>query len=140
MILKWTAYTLFYGYALLLVAAGAWGVLFGAYDQEWLLGVRPGLMEGEPRSNVLSQYRFLRGIEFGFGLIALKYRAEIFSRSGMNSLFLTAMGAGILGRAVSVAADGRPRWGFVFFLAAETAGLVAIFLQSRHGPVRAKPS
>lgn len=128
---RWAAYILFYGYVLLLVIAGALGALFATVDLGWLIGL--DLPDpGEPsRNDLLSQYRFLRGVEFGVGVVFLVLRREVFSVRLVNRLFLVVLGSGVAARTVSILIDGSPSPIHYFFLVSETLGLVAIFAHTR---------
>ena len=128
-VVRWAAYVLFYGYAGLLVVAGAWGVLFAHVDQWWLLGLDLNLVGDETvQSNVLTQYRFLRAVELGFGLAAFRYRHEIFRAEGFYGLFLSVMVLGVVARAISLVLDGTPDARFLVFMALEAAGAITIYL------------
>lgn len=129
--LEWVAYILFYGYVLLLVVAGAWGALFAPVDFDLLLGFDLPAGDDLARANVLSQYRFLRAIELSVGVIILVYRREVFSTRRYNRLFLMVLGAGILGRVISLVVDGTPSPIFFFFIVSELAALVAIYAHTR---------
>lgn len=128
---RWAAYILFYGYVLLLVIAGALGALFATVDLGWLIGL--DLPDpGEPsRADLLSQYRFLRGVEFGVGVTFLVLRREVFSVRLINRLFLVVLASGIVARALSILIDGSPSPIHYFFLVSETLGLLAIFAHTR---------
>ena len=127
-LLRWTAYVLFYGYVGLLIVAGAWGVFFAAVDQRFLLDLDLDLINDDTaRANVLTQYRFLRAIEFGFGLASFRYRREIFEARGFYGLFLSVMVFGVLARLISLVLDGRPGWIFFVFMGLELAGAIAVY-------------
>lgn len=127
-IVRWAAFVLFYGYVLLLIVAGGWGMLFGDVDQWWLLGMDLGVVEDEQvQANVLTQYRFLRAIELGFGLCAFRYRHEVFGAEGFYGLFLAIMALGVVARLVSILIDGWPNPIFLGFMALEAAGVAAIW-------------
>ena len=125
------ALVLFFGYVLLLIVAGAWGIVGAPLDLRWLLRVHLGDLPDRAQANLMSQYRFLRAIELGFGLFALRYRHEIFRLRSYNTIFLTAMGAGVAARLISLGADGWPSFWMYAFLAWELAGVVAIFAYTR---------
>lgn len=124
--LKWSAYALFYGYVGLLVLAGSWGIFFARVDQEVLLRLDVATLPTPTQANVLSQYRFLRATELGFGAYALVYRRAILTGSS-TALFLCIMAAGVLARLVSIVVDGSPDPWFYFFLVTELAGVVLIY-------------
>ena len=129
--LAWANWLLFYGYVLMLVLAGGWGVVMARWDHRHLLNIDPDTLSQLAEACVLSQYRFLRAMEFGFGLFALIYRREIYTNRRANRLFLAGMGLGIVARLVSLPLDGAPSWLFYGFLGSEAAGIVAIAWYSR---------
>lgn len=124
--LRSTATVLFYGYVLLLVAAGAWGIVGARLDLPWLLGVQLDELPARTQADLLSQYRFLRAMELAFGLFALRFRREIFAGGVHNGLFLLGMGAGVVARLWSLAADGRPGMPMLIFLGWELVGVFVI--------------
>lgn len=85
-------------------------------------------MPDSTRIDLLSQYRFLRALEFGFGLFAILFRKEIFSDKKFNALFLIIMGSGVLARAVSIVVDGSPSAPNWFFGIFELVGVIIIYL------------
>lgn len=130
---------LFFGYVILLIAAGAWGIVGAHVDFSVLLGLRVEQMEPEAAANVLSQYRFLRAAELGFGLFSWRYRREIFTSRAENRLFLGVMAAGVTARLISVVVDGVPSLPMMAFLAWEGAGVVVIFAATRKVIRREEP-
>ncbi|SHE43745.1 protein of unknown function [Fodinibius roseus] len=131
--MKTLNYFFFYTYIGLVVLAGFWGAFLGAdVDHQLLLSLDTSTLADETRANVLSQYRFLRAMELGFGLFAIVFRTEIFTVKKFNTLFLTIMLAGVLARTVSLFADGSPSWIFYFFMIYEGVGVIIIFLYSRN--------
>jgi len=128
---KVVTYLLFYGYVILLVVAGAWGVFFGAFDQRLLFRLDVHTLVPITASSLVSQYRFLRAMEFGFGMFSIIYRHQIFTVPAFNRLFLATMTLGVAARIVSLILDGRPLPIFFFFLGTELAGVVSIYVYSR---------
>ncbi|MFA9443757.1 DUF4345 family protein [Egicoccus sp. AB-alg6-2] len=129
--LRSLALVLFYGYVLLLIAAGAWGIVGARVDLPWLLGVHLEALPDRARADLLSQYRFLRAMELAFGLFALRFRREIFTAGVHNGLFLFGMGAGVVARLWSLAADGRPSILMLLFLGWELVGVCVIAVTTR---------
>ena len=117
---------LFFGYVVLLIVAGAWGIVGARLDMRWLLLVHLDDLPDRAQANLLSQYRFLRAMELGFGLFALRYWRQIFSVRSYNRIFLAAMGSGVAARLISLGADGWPSVWMYAFLAWELAGVLAI--------------
>jgi len=131
--MRWLAYFFFYTYVGLLVVAGLWGAFIGArIDQEMLFDFDIDRVNATTAASILTQYRFLRLIEFGFGLFALLFTREVFSLIKFNRLFLGVMFLGVVARAVSYLIDGPPNWLFYFFAFYELIGVVLIFLYTRN--------
>jgi hypothetical protein len=127
--MKFTAYFFFYGYIGLVLLAGFWGAFVGAdFDHRLLFNLDTSTLESDTRTNLLSQYRFLRAMEFGYGLFAILFTKEIFSIKKFNILYLAIMSAGVLARIVSIVDDGSPSALFYFFLIFEFIGVVVIYL------------
>ncbi len=129
--LRLPALAFFYGYVLTLIAAGALGMLLGRLDLRYLLGLDPAQLAPLTAATTLSQYRFLRAIELGFGVTAFWFRDAIFRERTWNGLFLAVMAAGITGRLLGLAFDGRPSIPMLFFLVFELIGITLIFTYSR---------
>jgi hypothetical protein len=129
--LKGSAYVFFYGYVLTLIAAGAFGLLLARLDARYLLGLDLTHLSPLTAATTMSQYRFLRAIELGFGVIAFTFRHEIFRDRIFNRLFLVIMACGIAGRVLGFAIDGMPSVAMLFFLAFELVGIVLIFAYTR---------
>jgi len=125
------ALVFFFGYVLTLVVAGAWGVVGARVDMHLLLRLHLGDLPHRAQANLLSQYRFLRAIELGFGLFALRYWRQIFSLRSYNRFFLAVMGCGVAARLLSLAADGLPSFWLYIFLGYELVGLVVILAYTR---------
>ena len=100
-------------------------------DHRLLLGLDLASLERRTAASVVSQYRFLRAIECGFGLFAFLWRHEIFTQQPFNRLFLATMVLGVVARIISLAVEGRPRPVFYFFLGSEAVGAILIFAYTR---------
>ncbi|MEX2512745.1 MAG: DUF4345 family protein [Cyclobacteriaceae bacterium] len=125
-------YIFFYTYIGLVILAGFWGAfIYPVWDFQILFQLDLQKLPEYTQVNLLSQYRFLRALELGFGLFAILFLKEIFSRKKFNQLFLGIMGLGVLARMVSWSVDGIPSSLFIFFLAYEALGLSIIFAYSR---------
>jgi hypothetical protein len=131
-LMRIVAELLFYGYSGLLVVAGAWGVIGGRSDQRKLFGLDVGSLGPVTDASLVSQYRFLRAIEAGFGTFAIIFHDEIYTLRAFNRIFLGAMAAGVLARIISLLVDGKPKAIFYFFLVSEAVGVVVIFLYTRN--------
>ena len=123
------AYFFFYGYIGLVLLAGFWGAFLGAdFDHRLLFDLDTKRLSEFSRINMLSQYRFLRAMEFGFGLFAIVFRKEIFTVKKFNRLYLAIMLSGVVARLVSLIDDGSPSALFYFFLIFEGVGVLIIYL------------
>jgi hypothetical protein len=124
----------FWVYILTVVLAGLWGVVGARLDFPFLLHQRVNRLSSDGAADVLSQYRFLRGIEAGFGFMCIRARKDIFTPgSPWNRLFLVGMGLGILGRVLGWVLDGTPSWPMFGFMGVEMVGFGCIFVATRPG-------
>jgi hypothetical protein len=123
----------FFVYVALLIVAGAWGIVGARVDMWALLRLHIHDLPDRAAANLLSQYRFLRAIELGFGLFAFTHRRQIYRLRSYNRLFLSVMAAGVAARLLSLALDGRTSWWMYVFLGWELVGVVLIFLTTRSG-------
>jgi hypothetical protein len=135
--MKVLAYLLFYGYVIFLIVAGAWGVFFARFDHRLLSRLGLHTLTPVTATSLVSQHRFLRALEFGFGMFSIIYRREIFISRVFNRLFLGTMAFGVMARIVSLMLDGAPFAIFYFFLTSEFAGVILIYFYSRRTLERA---
>lgn len=120
-------YLFFYSYIGLVLLAGAWGAFAQpALEFRHLLDMDLTLLDDQARVNLLSQYRFLRALEVGFGLFGIWFLKEIFTIRKFNLLFLLIMGSGILARITSWCMDGQANNWALFFLFYEAVGWIVI--------------
>jgi hypothetical protein len=132
MSLKAAAVALFWVYIVTVVLAGLWGVVGARLDFPLLLHQEVGDLSSDGAADVLSQYRFLRGIEAGFGVLCIVMRRDIFTPGTQwNRLFLLAMGLGIAGRGVGWLLDGTPSWPMLAFMGTEAIGFACIATVTR---------
>ena len=131
--LKRSSLAFFFVYVATLIAAGAWGIFGARFDMRVLLQLHIHALPHRTAANLLNQYRFLRAIELGFGVFAITNWRRIYSVRSYNRLFLSAMGAGVAARLLSLALDGAPSWWMNVFLGFELVGIVLIFLATRSG-------
>ncbi len=130
--MKWISYFFFYTYVGLVCLAGLWGAFFNAHlDFALLMNLDTATLPEEVRTNLLSQYRFLRALELGFGLFALTFIKEIFAQPKFNTLFMAIMALGILARLASLMYEGSPNWMMYIFLGYEIIGWICIYLYTR---------
>lgn len=125
-------YFFYYSYIGLVIVAGFWGAfIYPEFDYRLLFNLETITLTDFQRINLLSQYRFLRAIEMGFGIFAILFVKNIFTEKKFNRLFIFIMGAGVLSRIMSLVMDGIPSWMMLFFLAFELVGVVVIIFYSR---------
>ncbi len=133
--MKTLSYFFFYAYIGLVSLAGFWGAFLNApLDHQLLFQLDTRDLPDYTRTNMLSQYRFLRAIELGFGLFSFLFAKAIFTERAFNRLFLSIMALGILARLVSLFYEGNPSWLTWFFLVFEGVGALIIFLYTRKTP------
>jgi hypothetical protein len=129
--MKAVTHGLYYGYIGLVIVAGLWGAFINPeFDHRWLFHLDVHSLDEYSRVNMLSQYRFLRALELGFGIFCSVQMKQIFTRRKYNLLFLTAMGAGILARISSLINDGRSSTLMLCFLVYELIAWAVIVLYS----------
>jgi hypothetical protein len=127
------SYFFFYTYIGLVIIAGFWGAFINpVWDFSFLFNFQIDDLYDFERINILSQYRFLRAIELGFGIFALIFLKEIFTQRKFNKVFLTIMGLGILARVCSWLIDGTPSSLTKFFMFYEAIGWIFIFIYSKN--------
>lgn len=125
-------YFFYYCYIGLVILAGFWGAfIFPEYDFSLLFSLDISSLPDFQRINLLSQYRFLRAIELGFGVFAILFIKTIFTEKKFNRLYLFIMAAGVLSRIMSIVVDGSPSGMMYFFLAFEIVGFAVIFIYSQ---------
>lgn len=130
--MKIISYSFFYAYTGIVLLAGFWGAFINpVFDFKLLFNVDIHTLPDPFRINLLSQYRFLRAIELGFGIFTVSFIKQIFSTQLYNRLFLTIMGFGLLSRIISVFVDGKPNGLFYFFLFYELIAFIFIFIYTR---------
>jgi hypothetical protein len=122
------AYFFFYTYVGLVIVAGFWGAFLNpSWDFRVMFSIDLEELAPDSTINLLSQYRFLRALELGFGLVSIMFVGRIFSDTDYRKLFLLVMGLGILARVFSWGFDGNPNLLTKFFLFYEAIGWVIIW-------------
>ena len=122
---------------LLVIWAGS-ALVFGAIGAvaaPWELQVAFATPSAE--TALLNQYRFLRGVEMGAGLLFLVLRKEVLTTARLGGLFVGVAGLGATGRALSWAADGTPPLWVAGLLTIEASAAVAVALHPRGSAVHA---
>jgi hypothetical protein len=134
----------YYGYGLFLVLIG--GVLglfvprWGPLDFEVFARAVFRTLTGEPLATTLNQYRFMKSMEFGFGIFMLLFRREIYTIPKFNRFFLAILFLGTAERVLSIAVDGRPHGAYIFFVGLETTIGLIILAESRRTLAAARQS
>jgi hypothetical protein len=122
---------MFHGYVWILILAGTLGVFTATVDHRLLFHLQVETLAPVTMASLVSQYRFLRAIESGFGIFAFVFRKEIFESRPFNRLFLAIMFLGVAARVVSLVLDGQPLPVFYVFLIFELVGGIVIYLYTR---------
>jgi hypothetical protein len=117
---------LFYGWAAALLLSGATGVLAGPWELRTIFQVDVATLDPAARSTLLNHYRFLRALELGVGAVCLAYRKPMLTIRAWNRVFLALLVTSAGARALSLAADGRPRW-FLLVVTAFECLTAAVF-------------
>jgi|ERR1035437_9373676 hypothetical protein len=129
--MKWASYIFFFGYAGTCVIAGVAGAVAAPLDIQIISGMHTQTLGVSSAVDLLSQYRFLRAIEAGFGLLVITQWRRIYAEQFANRVFLVAMAGGIGARLLGLVVDGVPSWFLRSFLISEIVGIVIIFLYTR---------
>ena len=130
--MKALSYILFFTYVGLVVIAGFWGAFVNPYfDHRFLFDIQLYKLPDYQMINLVSQYRFLRALELGYGIFSLVFFKEIFQYKIYNHLYLGIMFLGVLARFFSILVEGTPSHLFLFFFGYELLGVVVIFFYTR---------
>lgn len=130
--MKALSYFFFYTYVGLVVLAGFWGAfIHPGVDFRLMFNLDTHQLTDFQRINLVSQYRFLRALELGFGVFSLLFTREIFTLIKFNRLFLFIMFSGIVARVFSLLMEGSPSGLTWFFMSYEFIGVVLIFIYTQ---------
>lgn len=125
-------YFFYYSYIGLVAIAGFWGAFINPrFDFRMLFNLDTDILTDFQRVNLVSQYRFLRAVELGFGVFSILFVKHVFSEKKFNRLFLFIMASGVLARITSIVMDGSPGGLMYFFLGFELVGVAVIYYYSR---------
>jgi NADH:ubiquinone oxidoreductase subunit K len=119
-------------YALFLMAVGAVGMFYTAWELPALYGLDPAAA-ADP-ATFLSQYHFLKAVEFGLGLFGVLMRREILAGGVETLIFQGAVLAGIVARGWAWFSHGAPSTMFIAFLVIEVLTFVFIWLHTSRDP------
>ncbi|WP_233858108.1 DUF4345 domain-containing protein [Paraburkholderia sp. HD33-4] len=109
----------FWGYMLMLLGIGGSGIFIAAWELPHIFEVRLDSIQELHRATFLSQYRFLKGLELGFGVFCWAFRNEIFLPLTASRVFLGGLCAGVTARVLSFIVDGMPTKTFIAFCVLE---------------------
>ncbi|MEP6999417.1 MAG: DUF4345 family protein [bacterium] len=121
----------FWGYVGMLVGIGASGIFIARWELTNFFKIPLDSLEKSAQATFLSQYRFLKGMELGFGIFAVVFRQQIFTLPAYHQFFLIVLFAGAGARALSMLIDGRPS---NFFIVVTVFELVTGVLMIVTGP------
>ena len=125
-------YFFYYAYVGIVIVAGFWGAFISPeFDYRLLFHFDLNTLPDYPRINMISQYRFLRALELGFGIFSILFVKNIFTEKKFNTLFIFIMSSGVLARICSIIFDGLPSRMMYFFLGFELVGVMIIYFYSR---------
>src|SRR4051794_18499628 len=99
---------LFWGYVGMLVGIGASGIFIAPWELGNFFKIPLGGLEKAAHATFLSQYRFLKAMELGFGIFSVIFRQQIFTQPAYHQFFLIVLFAGAGARSLSILIDGRP--------------------------------
>lgn len=129
--MKPAATVLFYVWVGAAVVFGLVGVLAAGQELPLAFGLDVGALAPGDRATFLNQYRFLRGVECGVGVLFFALRREMLSDPRYGRLFVVVVLAGAAGRIVGLGLDGVPAAWMLALLAIEGAAAVAVTLHLR---------
>lgn len=122
---------LFYIWAGAAVVFGLVGVVFAGWELPIAFGLDVDAGAPDGSATFLNQYRFLRGVECGVGVLMLILRREMLSDPRYGWLFVVVVLAGATGRLVGLILDGMPPAWMLVLLAVEAAAAAAMALHLR---------
>ncbi|MGH9237099.1 MAG: DUF4345 family protein [Vicinamibacterales bacterium] len=129
--MKALAILLFYGWSGALLLLGAVGMFNGRWEIERIFALDLDALGQERTATLLNQYRFLKAVEFGFGLFCFIFKDEIFTRRVFNRLFLWVVFLGAGARALSLLLEGLPHWSLTGITVLEFVSGIVIALHTR---------
>jgi len=124
------AQVFFWGYTAMLLGVGASGVFVAHWELVTVFSMP--LIEGTTvAATILNQYRFLKAMEFAFGLFCAIWHRDIFRNTREHRVFLGGVFAGVAARLLGLAHDGMPRIAFVIFAALELITGLLVWFSAR---------
>jgi hypothetical protein len=120
-----------FAFASVVIPWGLSGMLFARFWLDTILHLPIAALDPVVRATFVSEFRFLEARELGVGLLALAFRERIMSERLANRVFLAAVAAAPVSRAIAWVAEGPPHLVFQVFAATELFMTVAIFWTTR---------
>lgn len=117
---------LYWIYAVAFLVSGLGGVFAAHEEMHLLFSLNLERTAADGGATLLNQYRFLRGVEAGFGLLMLLFRVEIFANKKHNAAFLFICFLLPFSRTLSIFIDGWPQ--FFGMLMVVEYGLFVLFV------------
>ncbi|MCY1035925.1 DUF4345 domain-containing protein [Corallococcus sp. BB11-1] len=142
---RWIDALAFHGYAWFLILPGGllglliprWGPLpFEVYAR----GVFDADLPEQVLASALNQYRYMKSMEFGFGVFSVCFRDFIYTDRRFNRFFLGIIFLGAAERALSVVLDGMPRPFYVAAIFIELSVGLIVFISTRRTLRAASPA
>ncbi|MCY1043255.1 DUF4345 family protein [Corallococcus sp. bb12-1] len=133
---RWIDALAFQGYAWFLILVGGvlgllvprWGPLaFEVYAR----GVFDAGLPDQTLGSALNQYRYMKSMEFGFGVFCVCFRDFIYTDRRFNRFYLGIIFLGTAERALSVLLDGMPRPFYVAAIFIELSVGLIVFISTR---------
>ncbi|MDB4993179.1 MAG: hypothetical protein JWM74_611, partial [Myxococcaceae bacterium] len=110
---------------------GLSGMLFARFWLETILHLPLAALDPVVRATFVSEFRFLEARELGVGLLALAFRERIVSERLANHVFLAAVAAAPVSRAIAWLTEGPPHLVFQVFATTEVLMTIVIFWTTR---------
>jgi hypothetical protein len=133
---RWVDALAFHGYAWFLILAGGvlgllvprWGPL--AFEV-FARGIFDAPLPERTLASALNQYRYMKSMEFGFGLFCVLFRPLIYTDVRFNRFYLGILLLGTFERALSLVLDGMPRPFYVRAIFIELAVFLIVLVSTR---------
>lgn len=108
----------FWGYTAMLLGVGASGIFVARWELTHVFSM-PLVAGTTITATMLNQYRFLKAMEFAFGVFCATSHRQIFCHTRENTVFLAGVFAGVGARLLGWSVDGTPHIAFVIFAVLE---------------------
>lgn len=124
-----TAELVFGLYALVFIVSGIGSIVFARAEMSLFFDMSPG--DDAAWASLLNQYRFLRAIEVGFGLVMWMQRRAFFTDATARRVLLPVLYLIPCARGVGLFVDGWPSWPWVALMIVELGLAVWFTLVTR---------